>query len=100
MSTQGPRPSLEEIPDDDSWGNDEVEKVLLVEDSNDTRRMMNVLLTGYGYDVIEAVDGIEAVDQAVVEKPDLILMDIAMPIADGLFAVEVIRQHKNLKEIP
>jgi CheY-like chemotaxis protein len=75
-------------------------KVLLVEDSADTRKMMKILLSGYGYDVIEAVDGIEAVDQAVVEKPDLILMDIAMPIADGLFAVEVIRQHKDLKKIP
>lgn len=75
-------------------------KVLLVEDSVDTRKMMKILLSGYGYDVIEAADGIEAVDQAVVEKPDLILMDIAMPIADGLFAVEVIRQHKHLKKIP
>ena len=75
-------------------------KVLLVEDSSDTRQMMKVLLSGYGYDVIEAIDGIEAVDQAVLEKPDLILMDIAMPIADGLFAVEVIRQHKNLQGIP
>jgi CheY-like chemotaxis protein len=75
-------------------------KVLLVEDSKDTRQMMKMLLSGYGYDVVEAIDGIEAVDQAVLEKPDLILMDIAMPIADGLFAVEVIRQHKNLKGIP
>jgi CheY-like chemotaxis protein len=100
MSTQGPRPTLEEFVNDDLWRTDVVKKVLLVEDSNDTRRMMNVLLTGYGYDVVEAVDGIEAVDQAVVEKPDLILMDIAMPIADGLFAVEVIRQHEELQEIP
>ena len=75
-------------------------KVLLVEDSKDTRQMMKVLLNDYGYDVIEAIDGIEAVDQAVVEEPDLILMDIAMPIADGLFAVEIIRQHKKLRNTP
>lgn len=75
-------------------------KVLLVEDSKDTRDMMKILLSSYGYEVVEAIDGIEAVDQAVLEKPDLILMDIGMPIADGLFAVEVIRQHEKLQEIP
>lgn len=75
-------------------------KVLLVEDSSDTRQMMKFLLTDYGYDVIEAADGIDAVDQAVEEAPDLILMDISMPIADGIFAVESIRQHKRLKKIP
>ena len=45
-------------------------KVLLVEDSKDTREMMKILLSSYGYDVVEAVDGIEAVDQAVLEKPE------------------------------
>ena len=72
----------------------------MVEDSKDTRDMMKILLSSYGYDVVEAIDGIEAVDQAVLEKPDLILMDIGMPIADGLFAVEVIRQHEKLVDIP
>ena len=75
-------------------------KVLVVEDSGDIRKMMRFLLDDYGYTVVEAIDGIEAVDQAVVEKPDLILMDIAMPIMDGLFAVSVIREHKELEKIP
>jgi two-component system cell cycle response regulator DivK len=74
--------------------------ILLVEDSTDSRQMMRFLLQGSGYEVIEATDGIEAVDQAIDGHPDLILMDIAMPIADGIEAVEIIRQHENLDHIP
>ncbi|MFN6962376.1 MAG: response regulator [Pyrinomonadaceae bacterium] len=75
-------------------------KVLLVEDHEDIRRMMRYMLSGYGYQVVEAADGYEAVETAVREKPDLILMDIAMPILDGLGATEAIRQHAELSDIP
>jgi len=75
-------------------------KVLIVEDHEDIRKMMKVYLGCYGYEIVEATDGYEAVDRAVKEKPDLILMDIAMPILDGIEATEAIRSHAELADIP
>jgi CheY-like chemotaxis protein len=75
-------------------------KVLIVEDHEDIRQMMKVYLGCYGYEIVEATDGYEAVDIAVREMPDLILMDIAMPILDGIGATEAIRSHAELADIP
>ena len=75
-------------------------KVLIVEDYEDVRRMMKIYLTRGGYHVVEARDGYEAVEKAVEERPDMIIMDIAMPILDGIDAVKAIRQHAELAEIP
>jgi two-component system cell cycle response regulator DivK len=75
-------------------------KVLIAEDTTDSREMLKFLLEVDGYDVVEAQDGFEAVEKAVEEKPDLILMDVAMPVLDGLQAVEAIRQHEDLRRTP
>ena len=75
-------------------------KVLIAEDTADSREMLKFLLEVDGYDVVEAEDGLQAVERAVEEKPDLILMDVAMPVLDGLQAVEAIRQHEDLKMTP
>lgn len=75
-------------------------KVLIAEDTPDSREMLKFLLETDGYDVVEAADGYEAVVKAVAEKPDLILMDVAMPVLDGLQATEAIRQHDDLREVP
>ena len=75
-------------------------KVLIVEDHEDIRCMMTVMLSFNGYQVIEAKDGYEAVEVAIREKPDLILMDIAMPILDGIDATRAIRRHAELAYIP
>ena len=75
-------------------------KVLIVEDYQDSREMLKFLLEDDGYEVCEAADGYEAVKMAVSEHPDLILMDIAMPVLDGLQATEAIRQHASLKKTP
>ena len=75
-------------------------KVLIVEDEADLRKMLKILLGVYGYEVIEARDGYEAVEKAVEETPDLILMDIAMPVLGGLEATRAIRSHAELTEIP
>jgi len=75
-------------------------KILIVEDYEDVRRMMKIYLTRSGYQVIEARDGYEAVEKAIEARPDMILMDIAMPILDGIDAVQAIRQHADLAEIP
>src|SRR5687768_5801560 len=71
-------------------------KVLLVEDNQDNRALMKVFLEMYGMDVTEASDGYEAVEKAVASPPDLVLMDIAMPVLDGVKVAAVMRQHESL----
>jgi len=65
--------------------------VLVVEDSNDTRALLCRTLSMEGYHVLEAADGRQAVEVARRECPDLILMDLNMPVMDGLAATEQIR---------
>ena len=61
--------------------------ILVVEDTEDNRRILRDLLGGAGYNMIEAYDGAEGVAKANEHKPDLILMDIQMPVMDGYEAV-------------
>src|SRR3982750_2825692 len=81
-------------------GNHMSKKILVVEDYDDSRQMMKTFLEMYGYDVLEARDGYEAVEKAVEEQPNLILMDVAMPALDGVQATNVIRQHDSLADVP
>ena len=69
-----------------------MKKVLIVEDYEDTRSFMKFLLEANGYQVIEATDGIEALDKFKQENPDIVLMDISLPIVDGLTATKAIRE--------
>lgn len=75
-------------------------KVLLVEDSADNRFMMKRLLEMNGYEVLEAVNGEQAVSIAQEEPPALILMDLSLPMMDGLAATRRIRQLNALKDVP
>ncbi len=75
-------------------------KVLIAEDYDDTRSLMRFLLESYGYQVIEAVNGKQAVETARQEKPDLILMDISMPVMDGLTATQIIRKSNAKANVP
>jgi two-component system, cell cycle response regulator DivK len=75
-------------------------RVLVAEDFDDVRGMMKAFLEHQGFDVLEAADGYEAVEKAVSGRPDLILMDIAMPVMDGIQATTAIRQHDELAEVP
>lgn len=74
--------------------------VLLVEDTEDNRVMMRRLLELSGYRVSEAVNGIEAVKAAERETPNIILMDLSLPIVDGLAATRRIRQLPDMAEVP
>jgi CheY-like chemotaxis protein len=67
--------------------------IMVVEDSKDVRLMMRVLLEMEGHRVIEAGDGLEAVEMAILEHPSLIMMDLTLPRLDGLAATRRIRQH-------
>ena len=73
---------------------------LVVEDFEDSRFMMRQLLELAGYRVVEATDGEEAIELAVAEHPELILMDLSLPKLDGLAATRRIRQHKGLGRVP
>ena len=75
-------------------------KILIVEDYVDTRFLMKFLVESYGYVAVEAADGREAVAAAREEHPDLILMDISMPVMDGLTATRLIRQQSGTEKLP
>ena len=77
-----------------------VKTVMVVEDFEDNRFMMRRLLEMSGYRVVEAVNGEEAIETARRERPDLILMDLSLPLLDGLAATRRIREHDELKKVP
>ncbi len=70
---------------------------MVVEDYDDTRLLLKKGLEGLGYSVLEASNGQEAVDIAAREHLDLILMDLDLPILDGIVATQRIRQQCNLR---
>ncbi len=74
--------------------------VLLVEDTEDNRFMMRRLLEMSGYRVSEATNGAEAVRTAQAEKPEIILMDLSLPVVDGLAATRRIRQLREFRNVP
>ncbi len=74
--------------------------VMVVEDFEDNRFMMRKLLEMSGYQVLEAINGEEAVRIAVSERPDLILMDLSLPLLDGLAATRRIRERDGLRNVP
>jgi len=79
---------------------DEDTKVLLVEDTEDNRFMMRRLLEMAGYRVVEATNGEEAVKVAQAESPRLILMDLSLPVIDGLAATRLIRKLPDFQSTP
>jgi CheY-like chemotaxis protein len=79
---------------------DEEVTVLLVEDTEDNRFMMKRLLEMSGYRVVEATNGEEAVRVAEAESPGLILMDLSLPMIDGLAATRLIRKLPMCRKTP
>ena len=74
--------------------------IMVVEDYDDTRLFLKVGLEELGYSVLEATNGQEAVDIASREHPDLILMDLDLPILDGIAATQRIRQQAEMERVP
>ena len=74
--------------------------ILVVEDQEDNRQILRDLLTNAGYEMTEAVNGEEALAEVVRQRPDLILMDIQLPIMGGYEATRRIRINPDLKSVP
>jgi two-component system alkaline phosphatase synthesis response regulator PhoP len=75
-------------------------KILLVDDDADFVESTRMVLESKQYEIITAVNGDEALRKARVEKPDLILLDIIMPVEDGFTAAEQLKEDEELNTIP
>jgi response regulator NasT len=75
-------------------------KILIVDDDSDSRAILRAFLTREGFEVAEASDGYDAVEKALKNPPDLVIMDMAMPLMDGVNSIRVIRQHDSLEGLP
>ena len=74
--------------------------IMVVEDYDDTRLLLKKGLEGLGYSVVEASNGQEAVDIAGRQHLDLVLMDLDLPILDGIIATQLIRQQADMQNVP
>ena len=74
--------------------------VLIVEDDPNSRKLIRDLLQVSGYTILEATDGKQGVALAREKRPDLILMDIQLPVMDGLEATRILKADKKNREIP
>src|SRR5688500_1397965 len=75
-------------------------RVLVVEDYEDTRTLLKFMIEKFGYSVIEASGPYEAIDKAAEFLPDVILMDIGMPLLDGLSVAQLIKDKRTNSLVP
>jgi len=75
-------------------------KVLVIEDNEQNMYLVSFILEKNGYEVIQARTGIEGVDLAVLHEPDLILLDIQLPVMDGYSVARAIRNRPSLAKTP
>jgi len=75
-------------------------KILIVDDETVFIEMLRVLLENSGYEVVTAGDGQEGLEKAKSENPDLIVLDVMMPIMDGYTMLKEVRQDEKIKDMP
>lgn len=78
----------------------ESRRILVVDDEPRVREMIEFRLRLFGYDVVQAGDGREALAMAAAEQPDLVLLDVMMPEVDGFQVCSKLKQHEATKDIP
>jgi len=74
-------------------------KILIVEDNENNRRLVRDVLVYYGYETIEAENGEEGIKKAKEHKPDLILMDMQMPVMNGYEAIKALKNDPDTKHV-
>ena len=74
--------------------------ILVAEDNRDSRDSLKALLEAYGFEVVVAENGEEAVDRAIGSEPDLVLMDVMMPRVDGIEATKRLRGSREFRQVP
>lgn len=74
--------------------------ILVVDDNEDSRELVKKILKKQGYEIIEAIDGEEAIAKAIAYRPDLILMDISIPKIDGYEVTRRLKARVDFKDTP
>ena len=77
-----------------------MQRILVADDEKSVRMVLSSLLREQGYEVLEAVNGEQAVEMALREKPQVICLDLRMPVMDGLEALAKLKQEELTREIP
>ncbi|HEU0054437.1 MAG TPA: response regulator [Longimicrobium sp.] len=93
-------PHLSTVRADDERPRESGPRVLIADDHEDSRDALSTLLDAYGYTVVQAANGAEAVERARAAVPDLILMDMMMPHVDGFAATRALRADERFREVP
>jgi len=75
-------------------------KILVVEDEPDIRELLADLMHDAGYDVVEASDGRSALEKACAERPDIVLLDLVLPLLDGFEVLERLKSRPATRTIP
>lgn len=83
---------------DSGWG--EMKKILVVDDTPSNVKVLRTLLSVHGYDVAAAADGREAIEKAQADPPDLVLLDVVMPVMDGFEACRRLRDLPAARAVP
>lgn len=77
-----------------------MKKILVVDDESSIRKLLKVALTGRGFEVLEAEDGLQAMGMIAAEKPDLVVLDVMMPGLNGHQVHDKLRQKAETKDLP
>lgn len=75
-------------------------KILIIEDNERNRRLFKLIIDSIGHEIVIAENGEDGIKMAKRERPDLILMDIHLPVMDGLTAFSILRSNEDTKDIP
>ena len=75
-------------------------KILVVDDERDIRELLVDELTDSGYETIEAANGAEALERVYSDSPDIVLLDLMMPILDGIQVLEILKSNAHTASLP